>query len=380
MPFFSFSINETNLSLKKFNITENTIYFSKNTELWKILNKKHGLNVQFLRFEKRNLVNRICKKILFCLPPAIGLGDAIEYASALQKISESTFPHKISIAFSGDLTFVFRDYFKLKNIYPYIIKKNEIEKFETIFHPTLEIKSLANQKYSRSDICKEVMKFFKIKNIQSNEKINHAKYYVNRISIFPISSSPIRTMPPHILNQLIELLSKNYNLEVVFDQNSKISNFLYENVNTKKVFIVDPKSKKDLFSLIKKIEYGLFMDSGPLHIAKMFNKRGILLETSVSARILLRNYKFIKGIENSFSSSFCNAPCGLTDIFNFKNKHGCYDSLNIKSLDLKNKNFKNVISRGVKDYYLKNYINSVGCVSSLNISNIYNTIRKDLSL
>ena len=40
MPFFSFSINEIKLPLRKFNITVNKTYFSKNTDLWKLLNKQ----------------------------------------------------------------------------------------------------------------------------------------------------------------------------------------------------------------------------------------------------------------------------------------------------------------------------------------------------
>ena len=77
------------------------------------------------------------------------------------------------------------------------------------------------------------------------------------------------------------------------------------------------------------------MDSGPLHIAKLFNKKGLLIETSVSSKILLRNYKMIKGVENTFSSSFCKAPCGLTDIFNYNNNFGCFDSLQIERAKFK---------------------------------------------
>ena len=61
------------------------------------------------------------------------------------------------------------------------------------------------------------------------------------------------------------------------------------------------------------------MDSGPLHIAKML-KKGLLIETTVSSKILLRNYKMIKSIEIHIFF-FCKAPCGLTDIFNHNNQH-----------------------------------------------------------
>ena len=54
MPFFSFSINEIKPSLKTFNITANNVYFSKNTQLWKILNKQSASSINFLRHEKRH--------------------------------------------------------------------------------------------------------------------------------------------------------------------------------------------------------------------------------------------------------------------------------------------------------------------------------------
>ena len=63
MPFFSFSIKEIKSSLTKFNITPNKVYFSKNTELWKILNKKNNLILNFLKYEKRHHISNISKNI-----------------------------------------------------------------------------------------------------------------------------------------------------------------------------------------------------------------------------------------------------------------------------------------------------------------------------
>ena len=195
MPFFSFAIHEIKPSLIKFNITANNVYFSKNTQLWKILNKQGSSNIDFLKHEKRYPIKNIGKKILFCLPPSIGLGDAIEYATAIKKISENNIFDKVAIAFPGDHAFLFQDFFKLENIFPFTIKKTEINKFDTVFHLTLEIKSLVNQKYSRSNIFEEIIKFFNIKTLKNKKIKIHNKYNINKISIFPISSSPIRTMP-----------------------------------------------------------------------------------------------------------------------------------------------------------------------------------------
>ena len=380
MPFFSFSIKEIKSSLTKFNITPNKVYFSKNTELWKILNKKNNPILNFLKYEKRYHITNIGKNIVFCLPPSIGLGDAIEYAMAIKYIRENITFDKLAIAFSGGLSFLFNDYFQLDKIYPHIIKKDDINKFDTIYHLTLEIKSLVNQKYCRSNIFEEIIQHFNISNTKKKIVKDCTNFKINKISIFPLSSSPIRTMPLNILNELIKKLKKNYNIEIFLDSNLEISNYLYDKINFENILVIDPKNKLELISAIKNIEYGLFMDSGPLHIAKMFNKRGILLESSVSSKILLSNYSLIKSIENKFLSDFCKAPCGLTDIFNYNNNYGCYDSLKLKSTKFINNNFKNMINRGVKNYYMENIKKPVGCLSSLNVQKIYNVIKKDISL
>ena len=95
MPFFSFSITEVTPSLKRYNITENNLYFSKNTQLWKLINKIPKSCINRLEPEKRHSVKSVGKKILFCLPPNIGLGDAIEYASALKSVSDSNIFEKL---------------------------------------------------------------------------------------------------------------------------------------------------------------------------------------------------------------------------------------------------------------------------------------------
>ncbi len=380
MPFFSFSLSEISPSLKKFNITENNLYFSKNTQLWKLLNKLSKSNINSLNYEKRHSVKNIGKRILFCLPPSIGIGDAIEYASAIKTIVNNKIFEKVAIAFVEEYYFLFKNYFNLENNFPYIITKSDLEKFDTIFHLTFEIKSLINQKYSRSDISSEIINYFKIKNFKHKniELIKNSK--INKISIFPLSNSPIRTMSIDVLTQLTELLIKQFNIQIFLNKNSETSNLLYKKIRHKNVTIIDPKNKKDLISEIQKIDYGVFMDSGPLHIAKMFNKKGVLIETSVSSKILLKNYKMIKAIKNPFSSLYCKAPCGLTDIFNYNNKYGCFDSLKIDGAQIKRDNYKNIIHRGAKNHYIKNFAKPVGCISSLNVQNIYNAIMEDLSI
>lgn len=381
MPFFTFSIKDTLVVLNDFNIKPNEVYFSKNTYIWKILNKQRKENLVFLKKEKRKKILKMDKSVLFCLPPSIGMGDAIEYARALKSIEENKLFKDFGIAFTANYSFIFQKYFKLKKLYPYLVSEKTINKYSSLFHFTLEIEALKNQKYIRSNIEEEIKKYFNIhnKNNYSFQKKTNNK--IKKISIFPISNSPIRTMPIYILNKIIRYLKDYFIVEVYLDKTSDISNFLLNDIYMDNVYIVDCKNKLELVNSIKKIDYGIFMDSGPLHIAKLFNKRGALIESSVSSKILLSNYSQIIPLNNNFFSKYCKSPCGLTDLFNYKGKTGCYNSLEISNLEFKKNNlFPFMGRRGVKNDYTSFIKKPVGCLQSISIQHVLNLIKEDLAL
>jgi len=381
MPYFSFSIKE-NLNSNEFdNIKKNITYFSKNTKLWKLLHsKKMKPMTNFIQFENRTKVSIFKKKILFCVPPSIGLGDAVEYGLAINSIKKNLFFEKIGIAFVGDYSFLFKKYFSADCIYPQIISDAEIKKYDNVFHFTLEIKELKKQKIVRSNIAKQISKYF---NIPYNNSINFSKKKYSKIrtvSIFPISKSPIRTMPVNLINELIQFLKNRVNVEIYFNKNSEISHYIENNIIKEGYKKIDPIDCPTLIKKIENIEYGIFIDSGPLHVAKILEKKGIFIETSVSNNILLENANMIKTIINDYKSSFCKAPCGLIDTFNHKNKVGCYDTLEIKQKEILNISNLNVLQRGqAKKNILFYLLNPVGCIKKLNIRRIIKQIEEDLS-
>ena len=96
MPFFSFSLKKNFLESECLpyisinSIENNQTYFSKNTKLWKYLNKKENIHlINSLSFESRKPISKIEDSILFCLPPSLGLGDIIEYALSINSIINS---------------------------------------------------------------------------------------------------------------------------------------------------------------------------------------------------------------------------------------------------------------------------------------------------
>ncbi len=123
------------------------------------------------------------------------------------------------------------------------------------------------------------------------------------------------------------------------------------------------------------------MDSGPLHVANLFEKKGVLIESTVSKNILLGKDSKIIALKNNYISENCKSPCGLTDLFNFQNNIGCYNTHKIsKSYFIKNKLLSYMHNRNVKNNYTRFIENPVQCLDTLNIQKIITYINNDLIL
>ena len=108
------------------------------------------------------------------------------------------------------LRILFEKYFNLKNIFCDIISEKELNSYISIFHITLEIKKLINQKYERQDIEDVIIKYFNVPRFR--KKLNNKHDQIKKISIFPISQSPLRSMNPELINGLIKKFQKNYTI------------------------------------------------------------------------------------------------------------------------------------------------------------------------
>ncbi len=380
MPFFSFSLKKNFLNQEDFpyivkeNIKENITYYSKNTKLWKTLNKSEFIKyINFVSFEKRKFNKSLEDSVLFCLPPSMGLGDLIEYALFIEKLENSKKFKKIGVAFIGKYSLILKKYFKINYVYSDVISEENYYKFNNQFHVTLEIEDLKFQKYNRQDINKCLSKFFGLKTLNKNLK-KFEKTKLTKITIFPISQSPIRSLPPFLINEIIKTYKDRIKIEIVLD-NSDISNFIESKLPIKNVNIIKPENLEILSNTVAKIDFGIFMDSGPLHLAKLLNKKGILIITSVSHKKLLSGTENIYPIENNFRSDFCSSPCGLTNVFNLDGKIGCFHSLGISKRNFfKIKNLNSLQRGSIKDSYIGLISKPVGCVENINIKHITNLI------
>ena len=377
MAFFSFSLIKDSFIYLSTNIEPNKKYYSKDIALSKELNNKNKINCfAELNYESRININSVGKKLLICLPPKFGVGDAIEYGIAINSLIQIKKFNKIGIAFTGNHHYLFEKFFSFVNIHPIIISQEEISSYDTIFHITLEVKALKYQKYKRSNIAEEICKYFNVPLIEYKKEITKVnKDDIKTISIFPISTSNIRSLPINILEEIIKNFISEYKIKIIFD-NSDYSKFLLENIKIKNFISVEPSNIESLILEISKINFGIFIDSGPLHIAKCFNKNGILVETSVSSKILLSNSKNIMTVKNKYKSNYCNGPCGLVDIFAYESAIGCYQThkLNFKDI-ISFKNKKNLQRWNKKENNSHLISNPVGCIKQIDVRNIIELVK-----
>jgi ADP-heptose:LPS heptosyltransferase len=377
MAFFSFSLLKEPFVYLSTKIELNKKYYSKDITLSKELNNKNKMNsFAELNYEARTNITNIGKKLLICLPPKFGVGDAIEYGIAIHSLIQIKKFIKIGIAFSSSHHYLFKEFFSFKNIYPILISQEDLSTYDTVFHITLEIEALRHQKYKRSNIAQEICKYFKVPLADYNKQTEKVKNNsIKTISIFPISTSIIRSLPLHIIEEIIQTFSNQFKIKIIFD-NSDYSKYLLENIKNNNFTTIQPINIESLILEISKINFGIFIDSGPLHIAKCFNKNGILIETSVTSKILLSNSKKIISVRNKYKSNYCSGPCGLVDVFAYGGKIGCYEThkLNFKELSSL-KNYKKLQRWNKKENNSHLISNPVRCIKQIDVKNIIDLIK-----
>ena len=151
-------------------------------------------------------------------------------------------------------------------------------------------------------------------------------------------------------------------------------------IQSSKIKKLYPENLNDLLNIIENINFGIFIDSGPLHVAKILRKKGVFISTSVGANILLNDFHTIAEVKNYYTSAFCKSPCGLTNIFSYNNKYGCYETLRVRKEEIMKIDKLNNLQRGqVKTNYIKFVDNPVGCQNNINFNMIKDLINKNLS-
>ena len=112
MAFFSFSLLMDSFLYLSTKIEPNKKYYSKDIALSNELNNKNKItSFAELNNERRINISNVGKKLLLCLPPKFGVGDAIEYGIAINSLIQIKKFDKIGIAFTNNHNYLFKEFF-----------------------------------------------------------------------------------------------------------------------------------------------------------------------------------------------------------------------------------------------------------------------------
>lgn len=155
------------------------------------------------------------------------------------------------------------------------------------------------------------------------------------IAILPMASSPLRSLPPALVNQIAALLGKaghkvTISLNAYQGVMRKYKNSLDLGAQGNIAAIDGFKTIGELTAFIADQDYVVLADSGPAHITKLFQTPGLAIYTSASGQVLQGRHRNLRSWQSRYEGEFCCAPCGLAKLrASADGKIGCMGSLEL---------------------------------------------------
>lgn len=159
------------------------------------------------------------------------------------------------------------------------------------------------------------------------------------IGIFPLATSPLRTLP---FTATIAMARSLCDL-------GPVSIYLNRDQGQGKAYLAALKGKLPeevtvieglpsigaLMEAVRDVDYGIFADSGPAHMSKLFATPGTAIYTSAPGDILQGRFVNLRCWTVPYKGDFCAAPCGLAKLRQSRaGRIGCMGSLECTLDDL----------------------------------------------
>ena len=159
------------------------------------------------------------------------------------------------------------------------------------------------------------------------------------IGIFPLATSPLRTLPFTATIALARGLCETGAVTVYLNRDqgqgkaylAALKGKLPENVT----IVEGLPSIGALMEAVRDTDYGVFADSGPAHMSKLFATPGTAIYTSAPGDILQGRFTNLRRWTVPYKGDHCAAPCGLAKLrLSRDGRIGCMGSLKCSLQDL----------------------------------------------
>lgn len=300
----------------------------KHPEQFRVLEPRHTLSC--VPREAWPTVPLEGRKLLFLLSGQ-ALGDSTAAALALAAVLEQRRPAKIGVFCARSAADIFE---KVRGIdvHAYWLPLEEAARADHVFDLG-HVEALRDVAVRPVDMEGELLRAFGLAPAtrfpSEARRLGGGKL---RLGVLPLGSSPLRTLPVAATAAVAAAL-RGFGSVTVFLNRYQMQGRLYADALRKLALadlaIVDGlETIRDLMSAIEALDYAVFADSGPAHIAKLFATPGTAVYTSAPGEVLQGRFRNLARWQVPFSGPHCAAPCGLAKLrLDATGSFGCMGSL-----------------------------------------------------
>ena len=278
------------------------------------------------------------RSVLFLLP-SDALGDAVMYAGAIREIGTAFAPNRMTVAFTGKASDVFAHVGRECELYPLFLPRRVVRQHEVVVDFESDLPGLHRVAEELVPIDRLVLEHLALNPAYAWQAPRPARH-IRRVGLFPLSSTPLRTLPPTLTAFLHDRLTAlGYEVELVLDGRQRQGALCLQALRAASPGArprINLDSVEALLGMMTGLDYGVFCDSGPAHLAKMLSLPGYGIYTTVSAATVQGHFTNLTPWQAPYRGAACQAPCGLVGVMARRERpvYGCMDSLASPRADL----------------------------------------------
>ncbi len=162
---------------------------------------------------------------------------------------------------------------------------------------------------------------------------------IPRIGLFPLASSPLRTLPVAATLALVAEFESRGDVTLCLNRHQRQGQLYAKAIASKlpdSVQVIDAfASIGDLLDQVAACDYIVAADSGPAHMAKLSATPGLAAYTSAPGEILQGRFSNLARWTVPYEGANCRAPCGLAGVRQTTDgRIGCMGSLAVTAEEL----------------------------------------------
>jgi hypothetical protein len=282
------------------------------------------------------------RRVLFVLPSA-ALGNNVATLLFLHAFAEQRRPKTVAVFGAGSAADI---YFAtdLARVYPLWLSQRELAGYDCVIDLG-QLESRRDIEIWPVDMEADLLAAFNL--APASRFPGAARRFAPqgpplgraKIGVFPLASSPLRTLPAAATLAVLEALAPRGDVTLSLNRNQRQGRLYAEAVANRLpagVKVVDGcDTVAELLASVAAFDFAVFADSGPAHMAKLFAVPGVAVYSSAPGDVLQGRFTNLARWTIPFKGPHCASPCGLAKLRQSDDgRIGCMGSLGVSLAEL----------------------------------------------